>query len=117
MKACLDPTIPVLSPALEIRVLTGFALAAIAGYLISTGNSPEGLNPTQLLEGLDDTIISDTVLDGIIGGAAALFGGMKSLENEVEAATEIENGLAGVGLSTILNSLRQAIIAFFEALL
>lgn len=117
MKACLDPNIPVLSPALEIRVLTGFALAAIAGYLVSTGNAPEGLNPTELLEGADDTIITDTVLDGIIGGAAALFGGMNALENEVETAAEIENGIAATGLSTVMNSLRQAIIAFFEALL
>lgn len=117
MKACLDPNIPVLSPALETRVLTGFALAAIVGYFISTGNTPEGLNPTELLEGVDDTVITETVLDGIIGGAAALFGGMKSLENEVETAAEIENGLASGGLNAILNSLRQAIIAFFEALL
>jgi len=117
MKACLDPNIPVLSPALETRVLTGFALAAIAGYIASTGNAPEGLNPTELLEGLDDTAIADTILDGIIGGAAALFGGMKSLENDVETAAEIESGIAaGGGLSVVLNTLRQALIAFLEAL-
>jgi len=117
MKACLDPNIPVLSPALETRVLTGFALAAIVGYVISTGISPEGLNPSEIIEGLDDTVVSDTILDGILGGAAALFGGSKLTQNEVETAVEIENELAGVSMAAIINYLRQALISFFEALL
>lgn len=123
MKACLDPTIPVLSPALETRILTGFALAASVGYFISTGEIPDdlGSTATELLEGADDTMITDTIVDGILGGVAGLFGGLGALQGEaetaVEAASEIEE-LASSGnlFVPLLNNLRQGLLFILEAL-
>lgn len=84
MKACLDPSVPVLSPALETRLLTGFALAATVGYFIATGDIQDGLSSTEVLENADDAIISDTVgfVDSILGGATALFGGLNGLSSK-----------------------------------
>ena len=105
MKACLDPKVAVLSPALESRVLTGLALASVASVVIGsvTGGdiSPDMLS-TEFFEGLDGS----TVVDGILGGAAALFGGLG--ESEVG---EIEEEL--VGFAYMSNFFGQVVIPFF----
>jgi hypothetical protein len=123
MKACLDPSVPVLSPALETRLLTGFALAATVGYFIATGDIQDGLSSTEVLENADDAIISDTVgfVDSILGGATALFGGLNAIQGEAETAaetaTEIEE-LASTGslFVPLSNSVKEGLLIFFEAL-
>jgi hypothetical protein len=40
MKACLDPNVPVLSPSLEIRFLTGLALSATV-LVLATGDGAD----------------------------------------------------------------------------
>jgi ubiquinol oxidase len=120
MKACLDPSIPVLSPALEARVLTGFALAASVGYFMSTGELLSDVDlaasTAELLDAADDTVLTDSPLwDGIVGGAAALFGGLKgeAVESAAETASEIEE-IALVPV--LLNYFRQGLAFFLEVL-
>jgi len=101
MKACLDPSVPVLSPALETRVLVGFALAASVGYFVSTGD----FLSTEIIDGLDDAVMSDTLVDVILGGAAAVFGGLNKLQVDADIGAEVEEIAKGGGL---LYSLKQA---------
>lgn len=46
MSACLDPEVSVKSPSIELRVLTGIALLALAPNLASTFDSWELLDTT-----------------------------------------------------------------------
>ena len=112
MKACLDPSIPVLTPALETRVLIGLGLAASAAFILSSGGSVEDVLGTETVEGVDGTI-----LEGIVGAGAALIGGMREVMGESGAEEVVEEaGVAGFEVSMFFNFLRQAFTAFLEAL-
>lgn len=105
MKACLDPKVAVLSPALESRVLTGFALASVASVVIGTvtgGDVSTDMMSTELFEGIDGA----TIVDGIMGGAAALFGGLG--ESDVGDVVE-EEFIAAGGLAYFSNFFAQVI--------
>ena len=119
MKACLDPSIPVLSPALETRVLTGFALVATVGYFIATGDIQDEGFSLELFEGTDDVIGTDAIVDKIITGAAALVGGLKAVEADketLEGAAEIEELTSTVGLHALMASIRKGLVYLLEAL-
>jgi len=84
MKACLDPEVSVLSPSLEKKLLTGVALGATVGYFLSTGDlinidelsTMANLDGVELAELIDqeatDSTLINTIVDGIVGGLAAL---------------------------------------------
>jgi hypothetical protein len=119
MKACLDPSIPVLSPALETRVLTGFALVATVGYFMATGDIQDDGFSVELLEGTDDAVATDTIVDGILAGAAALFGGLKAVEADketLEGAAEIEELTSTLSLPALMAGIRQSVTYLLEAL-
>jgi len=93
MTSCLDPSVAVLSPALESRVLTGVALAAGANLLFggSLGvGGGVGLNGIEGVEGLADMADGMTDLesilakDGSIGALNAIFGGLAGLANGMQ---------------------------------
>ncbi len=111
MKACLDPDIPVLSPALETRVLTGFALAAAVGYFIATGDMQEEIVSTEIYE----NVANDA---GILGGAASLFGGLKAMQGEMETAAETASEIESAPflIGPLINNLRLGIQFFLEAI-
>jgi hypothetical protein len=48
MKACLDPSIPVISPSLEVRLLTGLALSVALVNLIPTAEDVTDISPELL---------------------------------------------------------------------
>ncbi len=48
MKACLDPSIPVISPSLEVRLLTGLALSVALFNFIPTAEDVTDLSPELL---------------------------------------------------------------------
>jgi len=124
MKACLDPNVAVLSPSLETRVLTGLALAASVGYFVSTGEFSE-VTGSELLEGADETILADPVIDGLLGGAAALLQGLKQGteegvigREEIEGAVEVAEEVAGFGtMSLLFEGVRRAIVGILEVIL
>ena len=112
MKACLDPSVPVLTPALEARVLIGLGLAASAAFILSSGGSVEDVLGTETVEGVDGTI-----LEGIVGAGAALLGGMREAMSDGGAEEVVEEaGVASFEVSMFFTFLRQAFTAFLEAL-
>lgn len=48
MKACLDPSIPVISPSLEVRLLTGLALSVALVNFIPVAEDVTDLSPELL---------------------------------------------------------------------
>ena len=100
MQACLDPRVPVLSPALEGRVLTGFALASISAVFLTTiGEVPTtDMVSTGIFDGIDGTL-----LDGIVGGAAAFFGGIGE-SADISEAEGILEGIDGTLLDTVMSN-------------
>mmetsp|Transcript_12139 Transcript_12139/g.18200 ORF Transcript_12139/g.18200 Transcript_12139/m.18200 type:complete len:520 (-) Transcript_12139:123-1682(-) len=103
MKACLDPRVPVLSPALEGRVLTSFALASLAAVFLTMAEVPTDMVSTEFFEGIDGTL-----LDGVIGGAAALFGDIGDT-----GITEAEEELVtGGSVAFLANYIGQVVIPY-----
>ena len=99
MTSCLDPSVAVLSPALESRVLTGVALAAGASLLFggSLGvGGGVGLNGIEGVEGLADMAGGMTDLDSILsedgslGALNAIGGGLAGLANGMQVRDWID---------------------------
>jgi len=103
MKACLDPRVPVLSPALEGRVLTGLALASVSAVFLSMAEVPTDMVSTEFFEGIDGTL-----LDGIIGGAAALFGSI----GETDIAEAEEELVAGGSVAILSNYIGEVVVPY-----
>jgi len=93
MKSCLDPTVAVLSPSLEKKVLLAAAFAATAGYVLGTGlNSIEDISN---IAAVDDVELADAALfDGALGGLAAFFNGLRGLDGEGEGRMLLDNRLS-----------------------
>jgi len=120
MKACLDPQVAVLSPSLEIRALTGLALAASVGYYIATGDLSPADVTSDIIDGVDDTILGDSFVEAIIGAIAAFIQGIQSfnegagdLEQEVEVAEEVA---AAGGIAVLFENFRQALAEILKLL-
>ena len=110
MKACLDPSIPLLSPSLENRFLTGLALTATVGYFVSSGGL-EGIGSSEFVDGA----MVDPIVDSVLAGAAAVFGGSNMMEEATDMA-EVE-GLAQAGaLGFFLEGLRSILLSVFRLL-
>ena len=94
MTSCLDPSVAVLSPALESRVLTGVALAAGASLLfggsLGVVGGGVGLNGIEGVEGLADVADGMTDLDSILSedgslsALKAIVGGLAGLANGMQ---------------------------------
>ncbi len=107
MTSCLDPSVAVLSPALESRVLTGVALAAGASLLfggsLGVGGGGVGLSGIEGVEGLADMADGMTDLDSILsedgslGALNAIVGGLAGLANGMQVRDAFFGG-GGVAL-------------------
>lgn len=110
MKACLDPNVPLLSPSLENRVLTGLALTAAVGYFVSSGGL-EGATSSEVFDGA----MADPIIDSVLAGAAAIFGGANMAEEATDAA-EVEGLIQSGALGSILEGLKSIFLTFIRLL-
>lgn len=110
MKSCLDPKEPVLSPALESRVLTGVALASSVGYLL--GSAVDWTQMADFMEsassGTDlDNVLTESatrsspILDGIIGGIASFANGLQEMAGD-GAELDVDEDAAGSLLEDVV---------------
>lgn len=119
MKACLDPNVAVISPSLETRFLTGVALSAAVGYVLSTGDYVD-ISP-ELMEGIDESLpVSEGVLQNLLGGFASMLPGLQKIEEGGAGALTETEGFLGfldaVDTELMLTALREVATALVEAL-
>lgn len=110
MKACLDPSIPLLSPSLENRALTGLALTAVVGYFLSTGGL-EGLGTSEIIDGA----LENPIVDSVLAGASAAFGAANMIEDSTDAI-EVEELIQSGALGPILEVLKSFLLGIFRLL-
>ena len=113
MKACLDPNVAVNSPSMEKRILTGVALAATFGYLLSTGDMGDVDGMTGMSDLIDGTTEDGTasfieaLMESIFGGAAF---------SSVVAKEVVDEDLMGSGFFTTVfwGEIREFLIDVLE---
>lgn len=108
MKACLDPSVPLLSPSLENRFLTGLALTATVGYFVSSGGL-EGVSSSEVVDGA----MIDPLVDSVLAGAAAMIGGASVAEEATDAA-EFEGLVQSGALGYILDGFKSIFLALIR---
>jgi hypothetical protein len=105
MKACLDPNVALRSPALERRLLTGFALLAAVSLAVSVGGTPTDIAVDNLSAAAEGSAYG-TALDALIAGAATVasqvFGVVANNDGTVDSVEGIVEGAEALEASTIV---------------
>lgn len=92
MDACLDPNVPIVSPSIEKRFLTGAALATVVAAIAGSGQG-------EIPLGLDD-LPSGEFVDSLLAVGATVATKVFGSGTPVETATGMEEVAEGVGLAT-----------------
>eukprot|EP00559_Dactyliosolen_fragilissimus_P002017 CAMPEP_0184868694 /NCGR_PEP_ID=MMETSP0580-20130426/31408_1 /TAXON_ID=1118495 /ORGANISM="Dactyliosolen fragilissimus" /LENGTH=255 /DNA_ID=CAMNT_0027369749 /DNA_START=869 /DNA_END=1636 /DNA_ORIENTATION=+ len=120
MKACQDPMVPVISPSLENRVLVGASVAVAIGYLLGSGEFTELLSLSdtfeisEVVDGTEDAVLSNNILDTILGGAAGMLSGLKNVDKEINASELLD--VSESTSTTLLSILKKNMITILKAL-
>jgi hypothetical protein len=96
MKACLDPSVSLVSPSLERRLITASALVATVGLLLMTGGD---VNPDDIAVDAStmETFASDGIVETVLSGLAAISSQMMG-DNSPEAVAGAEGAVEGTEL-------------------
>ncbi len=102
MKACLDPSVAIVSPSLETRLLTGVALSAALGYYQSATVSE--MSP-ELMQGLEESLpVAENVVPSLLDMITSLIAG-----DEFFLSEDL--------ITAIFIFIQQGIVSFIDALL
>jgi len=118
MKACLDPNVPVISPSLETRFLTGVALSSAVGYLLSSGDFADFFADVELIENIDEALPgSQSLIQNLAGGFVGLLQDPRLLEvAEGEEAESLASGASGLFEALDLDVLVTAALNVLKAI-
>ena len=96
MKACLDPSVSLISPSLERRLITASALVATVGLLLMSGVD---VNPDDIAVDAStmETFASDGIVETVLSGLAAISSQMMG-DNSPEAVAGAESAVEGTEL-------------------
>lgn len=107
MKACLDPSVSLISPSIERRLLTAAAVVSTIGLLVNGVGSPTDVGvDSSAMEGLASDGIIETAVSGLAAAISQVFGGTTS-----EAVDGAEGAIEGAELFFESASLEKTISA------
>jgi hypothetical protein len=106
MEACLDPDMAVVSPSIEMRFLTGAALAAVVTLLGTSVGSPSGF----------EDLPGNDIVEGLAASGAAITSRILEVRTLTDAGTSIEEAVEGAGLLAETVTLEKALTGAIGAI-
>mmetsp|Transcript_31531 Transcript_31531/g.76409 ORF Transcript_31531/g.76409 Transcript_31531/m.76409 type:complete len:181 (-) Transcript_31531:217-759(-) len=109
MKACLDPSVSLVSPSLERRLVTASALVATVGLLLISGGD---VNPDDIAADAStvETFAGDGIVEIVLSGFAAVSSQLMG-DNSPEAVAGAESAVEGTELFLQASSIEKMVSA------
>mmetsp|Transcript_31529 Transcript_31529/g.76398 ORF Transcript_31529/g.76398 Transcript_31529/m.76398 type:complete len:572 (-) Transcript_31529:217-1932(-) len=109
MKACLDPSVSLISPSLERRLVTASALVATVGLLLISGGD---VNPDDIAVDAStmETFAGDGIVETVLSGLAAVSSQLMG-DNSPEAVAGAESAVEGTELFLQASSIEKMVSA------